>query len=89
MIQTPTDTLRHHPDTPQIGVFKYQRALEEKAISELARLLYIFTNSFGINTSPGTLRLYPDTLLRHNPDTVRHKRFYAMQGTGIKDSVMY
>ena len=84
------DTVRH-PQTPSshppgIGVFNYLRALEEKAISELARLLYIFTNRFGINTSPDTLILYPDTL-RHNPDTPRHRHLYAIQGTGIKDNI--
>ena len=27
------------------------------------------------------------TLRRHNPDTPRHRRFYAIQSTGIKDNI--
>ena len=34
IIQTSPDTPRHHPDTPDIGVFAYEKALEEKAIAE-------------------------------------------------------
>ena len=82
------DTVRHSQtpsrQPPDIGVSNYQRALEEKAIIELARLLYMFTNRFGIITSPDTLRLYPDTL-RHNPDTPRH--VYRIQVTRIKDNI--
>ena len=82
MIQTPSDTHRH-PQTPTDTVLtppgpRYRRfyvlALEEKAISELAWLLHILTNKFGINTSPDTIRPHPDTP-RHNSDTPRHRHF--------------
>ena len=68
------DTVRH-PQTPSrhppgIGVFNYLRALEEKAISELARLLYILptdlvliypqTHSDSIQTPSDTIQTPPD-----------------------------
>ena len=74
--QTPS---RHLPD---IGVFMPKRALEEQAISELAKVLHIFTNRFGISTSPDT-----QTLSRHPQTQSRQRLFYAIQDNGIKDNI--
>ena len=83
-------TNRHHPDTPRHRRFYFLEGTGKKAISEQAWLLCIFTDIFGINTSPDTLRLrqriYPDTP-RHNPDTPRHRGFYAIQGIGRQDNI--
>ena len=63
----------------------HKRALEEQAISELAKVLYILPTDL-VLVHPQTLRLYPDTL-RHNPDTPRQRLFYAIQDNGIKDNI--
>ena len=52
----------------------------------MAWLLYIFTNRFGINTYPDTIRPHPDTP-RHNSDTPRHRHCYAIWGTERKCNI--
>ena len=77
--QTPS---RHLPD---IGVFMHKRALEEQAISELAKVLYIFTNIFGISTSPDT-----QTLSRHPQTQSRHPQAMAfLCNTGQRNKRQY
>ena len=58
MIQTPLKTHRHHPDTPQTKAFYVLEGTGRKGNMNLIH----FTNIFGINTSPDTLRPHPDTL---------------------------
>ena len=43
IIQTSPDTPRHHPDTPDIGVFAYEKALEENAIADSTDSSSIFS----------------------------------------------
>ena len=72
IIQTSPDTPRHHPDTLDIGVFAYEKALEEKAIAESTDsssiLFHFMWHLYYPRHLPHTLRHNPDTP-RHHPDT--------------------
>ena len=48
----PQTLSRHYPDTPNIGVFAYERALEEKAIAESNDSYSTVFNSYDIYTTP-------------------------------------
>ena len=65
-IRHPQTLSRHYPDTPNIAVFAYERALEEKAIAESDKYYSTVCNLFDIYITP---RHLPDTL-RHHPDTL-------------------
>ena len=86
MIQTPSDTQRHHPDTTRHRRFYLLEGTGRKSNIWAGMTFIHFYQHIWYYYTPDTLRFYPDTL-RHNPDTPRHWRFYAIQGTGIKDNI--
>ena len=83
----PQTLSRHYPDTPNIGVFAYERALEEKAIAESNDSLYstVF-NLYDTYTTPDICQTHLDII--QTPQTVsRHPwytRFPVLESTGRK-----
>ena len=67
----PQTLSRHYPDTPNIGVFAYERALEEKAIAESNDSLYstVF-NLYDTYTTPDICQTHLD-IIQTPPDTIQ------------------
>ena len=85
------DTLTYHPDTnqtppdtiqttPDIGNFMQVKSTGQKTISEYHGFIYFLPTSFGVITSPDTLRHQPQTL---DPYIPIYRLSYAIEGVNL------
>ena len=66
----PQTLSRHYPDTPNIGVFAYDRALEEEAIAESNDSYSTVFNSYDTYTTPDICQT-PLDIIQTPPDTIQ------------------
>ena len=66
----PQTLSRHFPDTPNIGVFAYERALEEKAIAKSNDSYSTVFNSYDTYTTPDICQT-PLDIIQTPPDTIQ------------------
>ena len=66
----PQTLSRHYPDTPNIGVFAYERALEEKAIAKSNDSYSTVFNSYDTYTIPDICQT-PLNVVQTPPDTIQ------------------
>ena len=70
IIQTHPALSRHYPDTPNIAVFAYERALEEKAIAELNYSYLTPFNLYDTYTAPDICQTHLD-IIQTPPDSIQ------------------
>ena len=82
----PQTLSRHYPDTPNIAVFAYEKALEEKAIAELNDSYSTVFNSYDTYTTPDICQTHLD-IIQTPPDTMQTpliKAFPLIESSGRK-----